>query len=130
MLADFQAQAQLLHGQIQAAAVKIAALAKAKKVEAPFGLGEMTALMLLLEVIDWHRFNNRREVGSFTGCCSSEYTTGEHRREGSIDKQGNRRVRRLLIEAVWRLLLWQPDYPPLKRLREAKGQRTRKRAAA
>lgn len=128
LLADFQAQAQLLHGQIQAAAVKIAALAKARNVEAPRGIGTLTWLTLLFEVIDWHRFNNRREVGSYTGLCAGEFSSGNSRREGSIDKQGNRRVRRALIEAVWRLLLWQPDYPPLERLRQAKGQRARKRA--
>jgi transposase len=128
LLADFQAQAQLLHGQILAAAAKIAALAKTKKVLAPRGLGELTGLLLLLEVLDWNRFNNRREVGSFIGCCAGEYSTGERRREGSIDKRGNRRMRHALVEAVWRLLLWQPDYPPLERLRQAKGQRARKRA--
>jgi transposase len=129
VLADFQAQAQLLHAQIQAMMVKIAALAKAKQVEAPRGIGVLTWLTLLLEVIDWNRFNNRREVGSYSGLCAGEFSTGNSRREGSIDKQGNRRVRHALIEAVWRLLLWQPDYPPLERLRAAKGQRARKRAA-
>jgi transposase len=128
LLADFQAQAQLLHRQIQATAVKIAALAKAKKIDAPHGLGELTGLTLELEVLDWHRFNNRREVGSYTGMCAGEYSTGHNRREGAIDKQGNRRVRQALVEAVWRLLIWQPDYPPLERLRAAKGQRARKRA--
>jgi transposase len=128
LLADFQAQAQLLHNQIQAAAVKIAALAKAKKVKVPRGIGELTWLTLMLEVIDWERFQNRREVGSYTGLCAGEFSSGNSRREGSIDKQGNRRVRRALIEAVWRLLLWQPHYPPLERLSAAKGQRARKRA--
>jgi transposase len=128
LLADFQSQAQLLHGQIRAAQARIAALAKKKNVQAPYGLGEMTGLMIDLETRGLARFDNRREVASYTGLCASEYTTGEHRREGSIDKQGNPRVRRLLIEAVWRLLLWQPQYPPLERLRQAKGQRARKRA--
>ena len=30
--------------------------------------------------------------------------------------------------ASWRLLPWQPDYPPLKKLRAAVGKRARKRA--
>ena len=128
ILADFRAQAQLLHDQILAAAKKITALAKAKKIDAPHGLGELTSLTLELEVLDWHRFNNRREVGSYTGMCASEYSTGNSRREGSIDKHGNRRLRHALVEAVWRLMIWQPNYPPLERLRAAKGQRARKRA--
>jgi transposase len=129
VLEDFQAQAQLLHQQIRAAAAKIAGLAKAKNVQAPRGIGELTWLTLMLEVLDWNRFNNRREVGSYTGLCAGEFSSGNSRREGAIDKQGNRRVRRALIEAVWRLLVWQPDYPPLQRLLEARGQRARKRAA-
>jgi transposase len=127
-LSDLQAQAQLAHRQLAAVTIKITALAKARAIAPPRGIGALTSLMLLLEVLDWHRFNNRREVASYTGCCAGEYTTGQRRREGAIDKQGNRRVRRLLVEAVWRLLIWQPDYPPLQRLRQAKGQRTRKRA--
>jgi hypothetical protein len=33
-----------------------------------------------------------------------------------------------LIEAAWRLAMWQPDYPPLAKLRAAQGGRARKRA--
>ena len=128
LLADFEAQAQLLHAQIRTTQAKIAAVAKTRHVVAPYGLGEMTQLMVELETRGLERFNNRREVASYMGLCASEYSTGERRREGSIDKRGNRRARRLLVEAVWRLLHWQPQYPPLQRLVAAKGQRTRKRA--
>ena len=38
-------------------------------------------------------------------------------------------MRHHLVEAVWRLLQWQPDYPPLKKLRAATGKRTCKRLA-
>ena len=128
ILRDFQAQAELLHGQILAQDKQIATLAKAKNVDAPRGIGALTWLTLLLEVIDWHRFKNRRQIGSYTGLCPGEHSSGESRRELSIDKHGNRRVRRALIEAAWRLLMWQPDYPPLEKLRAAQGSRARKRA--
>jgi transposase len=128
LLGDYQAQAQLFHGQILALAPALAELAKAKHIDAPRGIGALTWLTLLLEVIDWHRFKNRRQVASYTGLCPGEYTTGESRRELSIDKHGNRRVRRALIEAAWRLAMWQPDYPPLEKLRAAQGGRARKRA--
>lgn len=128
LLSNLQEQAQLLHRQLQTVTKQITSLAKTRAVNVPYGIGQLTGLTLLLEVLAWSRFNNRREVGSYTGCCAGEYTTGNRRREGAIDKQGNRRVRRLLVEAVWRLLIWQPQYPPLQRIREAKGQRTRKRA--
>jgi transposase len=128
LLADFQAQAQLLHTQILAQDKQIAALAQAKKVDAPRGIGALTWLTLLLEVIEWGRFQNRRQVASYTGLCPGEHSTGGTRRELAIDKHGNRRVRRALIEAAWRLAMWQPDYPPLAKLRAAQGPRARKRA--
>jgi transposase len=128
LLSDFQGQAQLLHAQIIAQDQRVAELAKAKQIEAPRGIGVRTWLTLLLEVIDWKRFNNRRQVASYTGLCPGEDSSGERRRELSIDKHGNRRVRVMLIEAAWRLAMFQPEYPPLEKLRAAQGSRARKRA--
>jgi transposase len=128
ILEDFVAQAQQLQAQIQAQDKRITELAEERKITAPRGLGVRTLLTLLLEVIDWHRFKNRRQVGSYTGLCPGEDSSGERRRELSIDKHGNRRVRHMLIEAAWRLTIWQPDYPPLQRLHAAQGARARKRA--
>jgi transposase len=128
LLGDLQAQAKLLQGQIRTLEAKIEALAETRKVAAPRGVGTRTWLTLALEVVDWSRFDNRRQVASYTGLCPGEFSSGESRREGSIDKHGNRRVRHALIEAVWRLVRWQPDYPPLERLRAAQGSRARRRA--
>lgn len=128
ILDDFVAQAQLLQAQIAAQDKCIEQLAKDRQISAPRGIGIRTWLTLLLEVIDWGRFQNRRQVASYTGLCPGEDSSGERRRELSIDKHGNRRVRRMLIEAAWRLVMWQPDYPPLEKLRQAQGGRARKRA--
>ena len=95
----------------------------------PKGLGLLTSSLLGSEVLDWNRFANRRQVASYTGLCPSEHSSGEKRKQGSISKHGNPRVRHQLVEAVWRLQIWQPEYPPLKKLREASGARSRKRAA-
>jgi transposase len=40
-------------------------------------------------------------------------------REGRINRCGNTIVRYTLIEMVWRQMRWQPDYPPIKKLRNA-----------
>ena len=93
------------------------------------GVGSLTSAILESEVLDWHRFQNRRQVASYTGLCPSEDSTGSKRKQGSINKHGNPRVRHQLVEAVWRLPKWQPQYPPLKQLQEASGTRARKRAA-
>ncbi|HEX2101503.1 MAG TPA: transposase, partial [Candidatus Synoicihabitans sp.] len=128
LLANLQAQATLLHQQIQALDEQIAELARAKKVQDPRGIGALTWMTLLLEMLEWERFKNRRQVASYTGLCPGEHSSGARLLELSIDKHGNRRVRHVLIEAAWRLLLWQPDYPPLQKLRAASGSRARKRA--
>ena len=83
----------------------------------------------LLPLLACSSFKNRRQVASYTGLCPSEYSSGERRRQGAITKHGNPRIRHHLVEAVWRLEFWQPDYPPIKKLLAAKGPRTRKRAA-
>jgi transposase len=128
ILEDYHQQATLLWRQLQAQEKRVAELARQKHVEAPRGVGALTWMTLLLEVVDWHRFQNRRQVASYTGLCPGEYTSGGQRRELSIDKRGNRCVRHALVEATWRLMQWQPDYPPLAKLRAADGRRARKRA--
>ena len=70
------------------------------------GLGERTRAQMHAEFLDWHRFNNRSQVGSFIGCCPSEYSSGASRTLGSIDRMGNKRLRSMLVEAVWRLHQW------------------------
>jgi transposase len=74
----------------------------------PHGLGALTVSLLDGEVCDWNRFEHRKAIGSYTGCCPSEHSSGGIQRFGHIDRHGNRHVRVLLVEAVWRLLKWQP----------------------
>jgi transposase len=76
----------------------------------PVGLGPMTSQILEREVVDWDRFQNRRQVASYTGLCPREDTSSQRRFQGSINKHGNRRLRPALVEGAWRLLLFQPDY--------------------
>lgn len=76
----------------------------------PKGLGALTVSLLDGEVCDWKRFPGRKAIGSYTGCCPSEHSSGGVQRFGHIDRHGNAHVRRLLVEAVWRLLRWQPGW--------------------
>jgi transposase len=76
----------------------------------PVGLGKLTYEILEREVGDWKRFNNRRQVASYTGMCPREDSSDQRRFQGSINKHGNPRIRVALIEASWRLMQWQPDY--------------------
>ena len=81
----------------------------------PVGLGALTASALDQEFRDYTRFSNRREVASFTGLCPSEQSSGGTRRQGSINKHGNPRIRSKLVEFGWRLLQFQKEYEPVKK---------------
>ena len=85
------------------------------------GIGELTRAQMRAEVLDWHRFNNRGQVGSFIGCCPSEYSSGGSRRLGSIDRMGNKRLRCMLVEAVWRLHLWNQGWRGFKKFHHVLG---------
>jgi transposase len=98
--------------------------ARVKDQVLPKGLGELTLVTLDGELCDWHRFHNRKQVGSYTGCCPGEHSSGGKRRVGGIDRMGNGRVRALLVEAVWRFLLWQPGWKAAQRLRVKLGAGT------
>ena len=90
----------------------------------PKALGELTLVTLDGEVCDWHRFHNRKQIGSYTGCCPGEHSSGGKRRVGGIDRMGNGRVRALLVEAVWRFLRWQPNWRAAQRLKIKLGAGT------
>lgn len=84
--------------------------ARVSEEKIPKGLGALTVALLDGEVCDWKRFGHRKAIGSYTGCCPSEHSSGGVQRFGPIDRHGNKHVRVLLVEAVWRLLEWQPQW--------------------
>ena len=81
----------------------------------PAGVGALTSQILEREVLDWSRFTNRRQVGSYTGMCPGVDASGPRSRNGPITKHGNRRLRTALIELSWRCVTFQPDYPPIRK---------------
>lgn len=90
-------------------------LAKSCEGLRPKGFGALSLTQLDREIFDYPRFSNRRQVGCFGGLCPSEHSTGDPgaQRLGSITKVGSGRIRTILIEMVWRLVRFQPDYPPI-----------------
>jgi transposase len=100
-----QEQISVLTGQLEAAA----------PAGIPVGLGKLTTVVLTREICDWHRFNNRRTISSYTGLCPGERSSGSKRIPGSVTKRGNPRIRATLVECAWRLVRFQPQYPPVKK---------------
>jgi transposase len=89
----------------------------------PRGLGKMTSVIIDREIGDWNRFNNRRQVASYTGLCPGEYSSGNTRLQSCVTKHGNPRLRAALVELAWRLVRFQPNYYPVRKWRQilAKG---------
>ena len=85
------------------------------------GLGDGARAQMRAEVLDWHRFSNRSQVGSFIGCCPSEYSSGASRKLGSIDRMGNKRLRCMLVEAVWRLHQWNQGWRGFQKFHHVLG---------
>ena len=93
------------------------ALSAAAPEHLPAGLGKLTYEILEREICQWDRFQNRRQVASYTGMCPREDSSDQRRFQGSINKHGNRRVRTVLVEASWRLMRFQPTYKPVAKWR-------------
>jgi transposase len=103
----------LLELERQIAGLTVQLVSSAPK-EIPDGIGKLTVVSASREICDWHRFKNRRTISSYTGLCPGEHSSGNKRVPGSVTKRGNRRLRALLVECAWRMVRFQPHYPPLK----------------
>lgn len=104
----------VLTTELDAATIALAAAAPATR---PKGLGGLTYEVVTREVGSWHRFRNRRQVGSYTGLCGGVSASGRTLHLLPITKHGNVRLRTALIELAWRLVLWQRDCVLVKKWR-------------
>ena len=102
-------------------------LEKMVSCKVPIGVGALSWIILELELRGWERFKNRRQIASYTGLCPGIHHSNGRGREGRINRCGNPTVRYILIEMTWRLVRWQPDYPPLQKLRRSPSKRAKRR---
>jgi transposase len=65
------------------------------------GLDTLSALILVLEIGDFHRFERATQLGSWLGLVPSREQSGETDRNGSITLTGSKYARRILVEAAW-----------------------------
>ena len=112
-----------VHQQIGALTAELEAAAP---VDVPAGIGKLTTVVMTREICSWERFSNRRAISCYTGLCPSEHSSGTKRVPGSVTKHGNGRLRAALVECAWRMVRFQPNYPPVKKRLAilAKGART------
>jgi len=105
LMAEAEKQIALLTQSLRAAAPK----------ELPFGMGALTYSQIEREVLDWERFANRKQPGSFAGLCGGVSSSGEAHADLPITKHGNPRLRAILIEWAWRMVLFQPQCRAVQR---------------
>jgi transposase len=120
LLANSQPILVALQQKIAALTVQLQSAAAPNQ---PRGLGKMTSVVIDREIGNWHRFNNRRQIASYTGLCPGEYSSGNTRLQSCVTKHGNPRLRAALVELAWRLVRFQPNYKPVRKWRQilAKG---------
>ena len=104
-MAEAEKQIALLTKELRAAAPK----------ELPVGMGALTYTQIEREVLDWQRFANRKQPGSFAGLCGGVSDSGEQHADLPITKHGNARLRAILIEWAWRMVLYQPESRAVQR---------------
>ena len=105
LMAETEKQIALLTKSLQAAAPK----------ELPVGMGALTFSQIEREVLDWKRFRNRKQPASFAGLCGGVSASGEQHADLPITKHGNPRLRALLIEWAWRMVMFQPQARAVQR---------------
>jgi len=84
----------------------------------PKGMGALTHEVVEREIKDWNHFQNRRQLGSYSGLTGGVSASGERSADLSITKAGNRRLSACLIECAWRMVVQQPEYWLVKKWRE------------
>jgi len=72
------------------------------------GIGPRTAEALVAAIDDPHRFRCGKELGAYFGLVPRQFESGQMSRQGRITKQGNKLVRKLLVEASWVALRFNP----------------------
>jgi transposase len=116
-------RAELMDPVTSPGADKIARLRELK------GIGPEIAAKLYLEAF-YRKFDNRRQLGAYSGLTPSPWSSGQVDHEQGVSKAGNPRLRAILIEAAWLWVEHQPDAALTKwfrgRLNGAKGRHKKK----
>lgn len=73
------------------------------------GVALINSRQLADELGDMSQFQNEKQLFSYTGLTPSEYSSGEHTRQGHISRQGRSVFRKVLVEASWIGIAKDPD---------------------
>lgn len=65
------------------------------------GIGSISAMTWIVELIDILRFKSIDQLCGYVGLVPSEFSSGDKTRFGSLDRRGNKILRRTLIQNAW-----------------------------
>lgn len=126
-LASLLAQGDFLEQEMDRVEEQLVRLANSQRYLKPLqalvnlpGVGVLTALVFLTEIGDLRRFANRRQISAYLGLVPSSHESGAQQdHKGHITRQGPSRVRHILCQATWAMLLHKgADYPAYARIVE------------
>ena len=81
------------------------------------GVGLLSATAVVARFGQCEHVDSARKFASCIGLTPREHSSGGTRKQGHVTKHGNPRLRAALVECAWRLVRFQPNYPPVaKRL--------------
>lgn len=73
------------------------------------GIGLIHGKQLANELGDMNQFSNEKQLFSYAGLTPSEYSSGEHVRQGHISRQGKPVIRKIMVEAAWKAIEKDPN---------------------
>ena len=81
---------------------------QAKLLQSIPGIGLLTAMVLLTELIDINRFKHLDNLCSYVGLIPQSHSSGEHERLGGMTKRGNSQLKKALVESSWVAIRYDP----------------------
>lgn len=130
-------EVESLTGQIQASNQKITQIARREYPETALleqvnGVGTLIALTFVLTVADKQRFDQSRDVGCYLGLRPKRSDSGEQQPQLRITKEGDRYLRKLLVQSAHYILGYRGPDTDLRRwglkLAQRGGKNAKKRA--
>lgn len=98
---------------------------RVKRLQTIQGVGEITALTWVLEIIDPDRFSSIKQAVSYCGLCAAQKESAGKEYRGPISKKRNKHIQTILIEAAKLAPYWNPQLAELHKKELAKGNRNR-----
>lgn len=65
------------------------------------GIGTISAMVILTELMNICRFNNVKQLRSFIGIIPSESSSGDKENKDHMTRRGNSQLKRIIIECSW-----------------------------